>query len=124
MSKKRKTLNLSTAKGLRDYYRSQNYLYYKNRLPENVVLHFEKLKYQPDGDAANATITGDGDDTVVDIAIDERLRGLDCVVAWLMNHEMNHVDLIMRGLRRHQHGPQFDAGMLRLAKAGGLNGIW
>jgi len=124
MLKNKKTLDLSTAKGLRVFYRSYNHFFYGDRLPENVVVHFEKLEYQPDGDAANLTFTGEGLDAVVDIAVDERLRGMDCVVAWLLTHEMNHVDLIMRGLTRTQHGPKFDAGMLRLAKSGGLNGIW
>lgn len=40
-------------------------------------------------------------------------------------HEMNHLDCYLRDIEGYEkHGPQFDAGMLRLAKAGALNGLW
>jgi hypothetical protein len=120
MPTKKKTLDLSTAKGLREFYRIYNHYFFGGRLPENVVVCFEKLSRM---DAAYTDFWGKGPDRVVEITLDERLRGLDCVCGWHMIHEMAHVDMKMTN-PRVIHGPKFDKRMLQLAVAGAFEGIW
>lgn len=124
MSKKKKLLDLSTAAGLRDFYRAYNYMYFGSKLPENVIVRFVTLKPGCDGSAAESVITGRGAEMVADITINEGLRGRDCVCAWLLVHEMVHVELFMEDKRRIRHGPEFDRRMLRVVRAGALRGIW
>lgn len=58
-----------------------------------------------------------------EIVLAKYLRKSHWMWKLVLLHEMNHVDL---GLAGHDidHGPVFDAGMLRLAKLGALSGIW
>lgn len=59
------------------------------------------------------------------IVLARRLRKSAWMWKIVLIHEMNHLDMCLREVDRHyEHGPEFNAGMLRLAKAGALNGLW
>lgn len=118
--RKKKTLDLNTNKGLREFYQVYNYMYFGSRLPENVIVYFGPT---PRRDAAYVDIRGDGADRTVEIVLDERLRGMGAVSAWLILHEMAHLDLD-KDDDQHCDGPRHNKRMLELAKAGALEGIW
>lgn len=117
MPTRRKTLDLTTNAALRDFYRVYNYMYFGSRLPENAIIYFGN---PPKKSVAYVDTRGEGEDTTVEIMIDERLRGMDCVVAGALVHEMAHLDIDDEGQKHDKH----DKRMLELARAGALNGIW
>jgi hypothetical protein len=117
MPTRRKTLDLTTNAALRDFYRVYSHMYFGSRLPDNVIIYFGK---PPKASAAYVDIRGEGEDTTVEIMLDERLRGMDTIVAGLLVHEMAHLDIDDEGRKHEKH----DKRMLELARAGALNGIW
>lgn len=119
MSRKKKTLDLSTAKGLRDFYRVYSHMYFGGRLPENAIVCFGSTPR----DSAYVDDRGKGSDRLVEIVLDERLRGMDCICAMQVLHEMAHIDVGAESSRVH-HGPKFQKRMLELARAGAFEGIW
>jgi len=117
---RKKTLHLTTNKALRDFFRVYNHMHFGGRLSENVTVSFGQT---PKKDAAYVDIRGVGDDMVGEIVIDERLRGMDCVVAWLIVHEQAHMDIDGDDDGKHD-GPKHNKRMMELARAGALEGIW
>lgn len=116
----KKRLDLSTNESLREFFSQYNHMYFGGRLTENVIIYFGQ---PPKKSAAYVDIRGQGPDKVVEIMIDERLRGMDCVVAWLIVHEQAHLDI--DGTEgREQDGPKHNKRMMELARAGALEGIW
>lgn len=118
--RKKQTLSLSSNKALREFYGAYNYMYFGSRLPKNAILSFG---IPPRDDSAYVDIRGKGDDRLIEIIIDERLKGMDCIVAQKIIHEMAHVDVDLTS-PRVQHGPKFEKRMLELARAGAMEGIW
>lgn len=118
--RKKTTINLSTNKALREFYGTYNQLYYGSRLPRNAIVRFGRVAPK---DASYVEFSGTGDDRTAEIVVDEYLKGRDCIVAWLVVHEMSHLDVTISH-PRVEHGPRFQRRQLDLAKAGGLEGIW
>lgn len=120
MPRKKQILDLSTNKALREFYHHYNRIYFGSKLPENVMIYFGT---PPRKDAAFVDLQGHDADRVVEIILDETLRGMDCVVAWLVIHEMAHVDIEGNDDGK-EDGPKHNKRMLELARAGALEGIW
>jgi len=125
MGRGKKVLDLGTNEGLRRLYDDYNLRYFGNRLPKNAVVRFRPVSKAPDLKRDSAYLDQDGErgDRVLEITVDERLRGFDCIVAGLIVHEMAHAD-VTAGHPRDQHGPRYQKRMLALAKAGALRWIW
>ena len=61
------------------------------------------------------------------IVLARRLRKSPWMWKIVLLHEMVHMDMMFAGTPEEEqgfHGPLFNAEMLRLAKAGALNGLW
>ncbi len=125
MGRSRKVLDMSTNEGLRQFYDVYNRRYFGNRLPRNAVIRFECMKKHDSSEEESASMEwrGRGGDRTLEILVDERLRGFDCIVSGEIVHEMAHADV---GIEhpRDQHGPRYQKRMLELAKAGAMKWIW
>jgi hypothetical protein len=99
---------------LLEYYREVNASYFHSRLPKDIPMRFAKMRH------VGTTWVDSKTNTPVEIWITEKLRTLQALTIMVVLHEMQHVQKpSFKG-----HGWQFDRRMLKLAKAGALNGLW
>ena len=97
------------------YYDVANAKYFKNKLPKDIPIRFAKLQPHVLG---KTYVCNHG--IAQGIEISERLRSASAHTIMTMLHEMVHVE----HPQWKGHGRHFDGAMLRLAKAGALNGLW
>jgi len=91
-------------------YRLYNRKYFGNKLPK-----------VPDVDLRWADIPEMGYELGGEIVLNKRYRTRDAVWKLVLLHEMNH---LYTPVEKDDHGPKFQRGMLRLAKAGAFKDLW
>lgn len=104
---------------LSDFYTVFNIKYFRNRLPEALVVFKKMPKTQADYLGYSLLFAKDSGETP-EIHISDSLKRWPTVVVSTLLHEMVHVSLP----RNSFHGPRFEKEMLRLAKAGAFRGVW
>jgi hypothetical protein len=115
-------------------YKCLNRRYFNNRLPKDVPVFIANLGKE-DGYRRLGKIVYDMEMQRVSDKRKYQLKTVPFTIVvahnlylnelkFTMFHEMNHVYLSITGHSGVRHGPLFQKGMLRLAKAGAFKGIW
>ena len=99
---------------LQRYYNTANRLYFRNALPNDLPIVFDRLRPKVLGSTATRGAIAHG------IRISIRLRPFLCLTVMTVLHEMLHVEKPLHC----GHDWRFDKRMLRLAKAGAFDGLW
>lgn len=104
---------------LKRYFNSYNKRFFGNKLPKNTVVKFARISPRDMGECYSFL------DPPI-IRIDPNLREYNCIARLVLVHEMAHLSVraIYGGKTRGDHGPEFQAEMLRLAAMGALKGLW
>jgi SprT-like family len=106
---------------LQAYHEGYNEKYFAGQLPSNVTVTWGDLTAQDDMGQVQQRLDGS-----FLIVIDRNTNQTDKQALLTMQHEECHVavDYVEQDASLDDHGPAFNACMLRLAERGAMKGLW
>lgn len=119
--------SLSSNRYLKRLYNEYNRKYFGGRLPETAIVQWKGRRAMQEGKftlwgSADWVDTGEETVPVIELNRIMKVNGWQSVMKQVLLHEMVHLS----AGRRVNHGPKFDAEMIRIARPphNAFHGLW